>query len=740
MIDNRVAIVCWYESHDKEFPNCIRLVHNNFEILGYDVKQIPFLQLKNEYHDYLDRVDAMLKEFDPKYVLWWNWSSITDEELEKIRIKHYERIFAVFNWDDPHCWINGCNKMKNFDISFSTCYGTLNNYKELGVKYAHYLLPGFSPITHFYEPNHQYECDVSFVCTNLYRKGSADHDDKILIDRYQMVQSLENDDRINFHLYGPEHLREAAPNSYRGPISYENNRLVFSNSKVNINVHGAYGDGYLNERTVTILGSKGLMLIDNVPGLERNLEDNVNCVVINNPSNINDQVYDIISNYDDYVNIKEAGYELACQKFTYTNWTNTIIDGFEQFNNNYCEHKLGNIELVLGMYLESHDYPSVKDIHKFRLSLQRVCPNATISWGLTLNYIKLPNIYVQSVMSLIRSYVDMYGDSMGYTFGFLNTLYTVEELVSYIDEFKVRYSELLGYNTFEDIPNKYVPKTVMSYSINHRHIEWFRDNMNVRCFMSWTATQTNVDGFSGSGTILSPYYSHKNNPMIPAQSEDDSSNCLMLNTLSVDPIGCRYNEGESRWTIHPADPLTDGASQIELIKRYMYNYCNNTTNKTNYLCLYFDSNWILNNSRLKTSWDSILEFIGEIKLKITSIHDYGERYMTEYVNNDNIEFIYKTRGLGYEVSDGKNNYVSSYDDQYVWYETKEFRMILEYDNLNSKYNIIDYTDYTCYDGVELEKIADTNYVTHRNYKLEKKGEIDYNSLLKCNAIIKNLKN
>jgi len=251
MIENRIIIVCWYKSNNNF--NCIEIVKNIFIDKGFEVECYPFMQIKNNNRNHINIFDKALKDFDPKYVLFWNWASITGDELKYIKNNNYERVFMVYNWDDPHCWNRNLDYMKYFDISYSSCLGTLNNYKNLGVKVSRYLLPGYSNLSHYYDKDNKYRCDVSFMCTNLYGKNQKDYDKNILVDRKSLIIKLEEHPNIDFNIYGPKFLKDIAPKSYRGFIGYEKNRLVFSNSKININVHGANDDGYLNERAITIL-------------------------------------------------------------------------------------------------------------------------------------------------------------------------------------------------------------------------------------------------------------------------------------------------------------------------------------------------------------------------------------------------------------------------------------------------------------------------------------------------------
>lgn len=750
--DKRIIIVCWYESDkNTQYHNCITAVQRCFENRGYVTMQYGLMRSKNENKNYVIDLDNAISLFSPQIILFWNWNTITDENLEMIKMNYPEKVFIMFNWDDPHCWMTPLKKVRHFDLSFSTCVATLKNYTASGVSLSKYLLPGYSPSTHFYEFDKNYACDVSFICTNLYKHGSGIRDDKIIVDRYSILNELDKDSRFKFRLYGPNHLKSSAPASYHSEIPYEKNRLVFSNSKINLNIHGAIGDGYFNERTFTILGSGGLLLIDNIPGLSKILTPGVNCVALNDsdPKKICDQMYDILINYDKYYSIRKAGIETANRFFTYDIWTDAVLSTYNDYmwssssiGKNYSMYetfgriveyqyadikKTVNIPMVIGILVDLSDKEiNPAEFMYLRDKINTSSPEHKIGWALKTNIRNtVSESYIASVFGMMRFFVDRYGDSIGIGFGFMNHNLSFEFMMKYISHLDTKFSNYINMqdytindfdenqktNYFTTIDNKYRPKFVLAYSINQKQIKWLRDNLGIKAFMCWTATQTNVDGFSGEGTILSPYYPHKLNPMIPAQNMNDAFDCIIFNTITIDPIGCRYLSGESRWTIHPADPLTSGKEQILTIKRYLTNNLRKK-NTINYFSLFFDANWILAESNIRSAWNNISDFIfgPNTNITITSPDDFVHEYMKNHTTNNDINYMLDFRGTGVT----KNTYSSPYELRYVWTETKKQRLIFEVDEKNN-YKIIDFTDYTKPID-ELKQQPITNYITGRNFK------------------------
>lgn len=195
-----------------------------------------------------------------------------------------------------------------------------------------HLNPGFDPEISKFIKNEKYECDISIVCTNLYC-------DKIFtpevqrIKRKKLVDDLyEIRDKLKFRIYGPNNayglnLYQNYPDCYVGPISYENCPLVFSNSKINLNIHmNSYlnngEEEYFCERIPQILGCQGLLFCETefktlIPQIDYILAD---------PDNYINQIIDIIQNNEKYNQIRKNGYEKAIKNLTWDNWAKKIIN------------------------------------------------------------------------------------------------------------------------------------------------------------------------------------------------------------------------------------------------------------------------------------------------------------------------------------------------------------------------------------------------------------------------------
>ena len=295
---------------------------NSLRKNGINVIDFPLLKIYRS-SDILNKkleFDNFIKKECPDMILWW-YINIPFDDFKYIieNNKHIKNFY--FNWDDPHNWnpTKLYKKCQFIDCSFVCCEQSLPKYLEFGSKQVVYSLPGYDSKIHniiVYDNNN----DISFCCTNLYVDNEIYPNQYInrkeLIDNIYINQKKYN---FTFYIYGPEFLKALYPESYKGYIKYEETNKVFNYSKINLCVHvqsNAYK--YLNERTILILGSGGLLYIDKVDGIETILESNINCVIIDK-NNYLMQIRNILDNYDKYYAIRHNGH-IKSKEFTWDKW------------------------------------------------------------------------------------------------------------------------------------------------------------------------------------------------------------------------------------------------------------------------------------------------------------------------------------------------------------------------------------------------------------------------------------
>jgi len=306
---------------------------NALERAGYEVADYPLFRFAHDQYDkkrnYLRHFHESLLEEDPDVIVWW-YIGIPAKNMGFIHKLHEHRYHIFFNWDDPFCWSNLelqlADKVKNFDLAAVTCESSRQRYLDHGTKEYLYLLPGHDPKVHQPPPEKNYVCDVLMCCTNLYESKEMFPDQ--WTSRAKLVEALDAHPDIVLHLYGPESFAKRFPNSYQGFLAYKDNSEKFGNARINLCTHvTCQGDGYLNERTITIMGSGGLLLVDPVKGLERNIQAGIECLVMESADTdaIVAQIEDILKTPEEQLDlIRFKGHQLALDKFTWDHWAHHL--------------------------------------------------------------------------------------------------------------------------------------------------------------------------------------------------------------------------------------------------------------------------------------------------------------------------------------------------------------------------------------------------------------------------------
>lgn len=289
----------------------------------YNIHAVHYLEsfiARTIEKSHITPASCYLAGYKPDVVLWWNFN--IDEKF-LIMSRKYNTVNIFYTWDDPF-WSDmrpDDNIFQYIDIVFTCCNRAKEYYVRNGCTDVIYLPPGFSIQSHKPIEITNYECDISLICTNLYDKepyiGKC-------INRKQLLDTIISDSNINLHIYGPSFLSEIYPNNYKGYISFHQTHVIYNKSRINLNTHVRQnGDMYINERTTQILGSRGLLMIDNIGGFNKIFTNDVHCVIMEE-NNIVNQIKYILTNYNNYDKIKEAGYQLALEKYTWDSWARTI--------------------------------------------------------------------------------------------------------------------------------------------------------------------------------------------------------------------------------------------------------------------------------------------------------------------------------------------------------------------------------------------------------------------------------
>lgn len=329
----KIMIVSYYELKESLESAAKSLEKQNNKVTHY-----PLLKKIKELGDNDKLVEDMNKEIEikkPNIILWW-YFNLKTENMKKI-IENNKNVYNIlFNWDEPYIWnINDIeNKAKLIDCAFISCEETIEKWKKYGTKEVYCLYPGYDPGKHYpiliddENKKGEYECDISICLTNLYENNDIYPEQ--YINRMKLVNKIYNNQKkygYKMNIYGPINLEKIYPKSYKKFANYEETNLIYNYSKINISTHVQCNKkGYLNERVFLILGSGGLLFVDKIKGMEKVLNNNQNCVIIEKNNEI-EQIKNILDNYEDQEIKKYNGHQTS-KKYTWNKWGEEIQKKF----------------------------------------------------------------------------------------------------------------------------------------------------------------------------------------------------------------------------------------------------------------------------------------------------------------------------------------------------------------------------------------------------------------------------
>ncbi|KJD45157.1 peptidase M28, partial [Paenibacillus terrae] len=388
---------------------------------------------------------------------------------------------------------------------------------------------------------------------------------------------------------------------------------------------------------------------------------------------------------------------------------------------------------------EAGDTTTVDQIKQARqLLMDHFGPNLKVTWAMENTFVFVDTNRPQ--LKQVLEYVDQYGDEVGILDGYANNLYDLPKWKARMNEwlYMYRYNALnelhqggsMGSpSVFESMDTdqyrKYLPKSLTSFTVNPEQTQWLKDHYKITSAMGWSATQYNVNNMYGEGSPLMPYWSNKDNPIVPAQGLTDNSGIVFMNSITIDPIGSRYTKDSSRWTLHPGDPYvneTDAAPQLYIAQQYLDNPYQRL-NTVNYMSIILDINSFAKKHNMSQIWDNFVNhFPADREVEIVGVDGLKQIYESSAgSNNDHSEFSLMFRGSGFKTTMDSNN--SPANLRYLWTENASQRIILSREDGDAAWSIIDFTDYTRspvpktpYNNIDLK--TDVSYVTGRNFKLK----------------------
>ena len=315
-----------------------------FEKMGFTITFFPYYSyIMDKREDKETDIISIIKDKNINICLWW-CNAVSESSCSFIMNhlkEHAINVIHIFYNFDP--FLYEYEKYNSFfwkplienKKEVYPCMNYIFTCFEKEIQYfsslpIYYAPPGFDTSISFYEENKDFECDISIVCTTLYDSFEEHPFDAVSLSRWEVVHTLYTNRHLyTFHIYGPEKFKTLFPECYRGFISYNDSRKVFSNSKINLSIHTLTKElhkdystsEYFSERVPQILGCRGLLATNSF--LSHLLKPNRDYIFLD--ENWFSSILNIIQSSMKYDIIRNNGYKIASQYYTWNNWSNSII-------------------------------------------------------------------------------------------------------------------------------------------------------------------------------------------------------------------------------------------------------------------------------------------------------------------------------------------------------------------------------------------------------------------------------
>lgn len=273
--------------------------------------------------------------------------------------------------------------------------------------------------------------------------------------------------------------------------------------------------------------------------------------------------------------------------------------------------------LCISALLQNTATVTTTTIADFRAYILSKIPNARITWCPDNAFVFTGNKNNEN--SLIASYLAL-GDDLAYWDGFPSIDHpTLAQYQASVDEFWTNCNIRYGV-TPTAATSWHLPASYLNYLIS----KW----VQIATATVWS--QTWVDRFQGEWSRLFPYYPSNTNSFVPAKTQTETLDIISCNSLSPDPLGCRYIDGDNRWTLHPADPNPlNSDSQKHIIDQSLLQ-------SELPLFVYPEISWLYQNAEiLANRFKELIDYISTRNISVISLNDYNTYFRVKYTNNYN---------------------------------------------------------------------------------------------------------
>jgi len=264
---------------------------NGHEVIEYDYRKklIEFNSVEKRDDDIIN----LVKTIKPNLVLFSKCNDIDVRVVDECN-----KVSKTFLWYmDPvnnEFSLSLIQKIKKCNLVFCALWDSFEKCKIYGGNKVHFLQEGFDHIQNYPIETEKYY-DVSFI------------------------GGLRNK-RFEYH----QHLNFTVIDDAYG----EKHSLMVSKSKINLN----FTEGGTSDRTYKVLASKGFLLTEPWPNMEKDFTIGKDLDIFTNVTELKEKINYYLSNDEERLKIAENGYKTV-QKFSRINWAKEILKKYYENNN-----------------------------------------------------------------------------------------------------------------------------------------------------------------------------------------------------------------------------------------------------------------------------------------------------------------------------------------------------------------------------------------------------------------------
>jgi hypothetical protein len=259
-----------------------------FEENGHKVIEFNYREISSRIGD-IKRDNLLIKtcnEEKPNLVLFSKCNEINYRVI--IECNKVSKT-ALWYMDPLNCNFNSSliNKIKYCHHTFCALWEPFEAAKNISGDKVKFLQEGFDHIQN-YPIDIKYKYDVSFI--GILRNKRFDYHKALKFD-------------VISNAYGEEHSK------------------AVSESKINLN----FTEGGTSDRTYKVLASKGFLLTEPWPNMEKDFTINEDLVIFENAEELKSKIDYYLNNEEERLKIAESGYKTV-QKFSRFNWAKEIVN------------------------------------------------------------------------------------------------------------------------------------------------------------------------------------------------------------------------------------------------------------------------------------------------------------------------------------------------------------------------------------------------------------------------------